>query len=141
MNKHLLVLSIMVVFAVALGLACADNEWDKPPQHVQDDGSLDAKDRDYNLSCEETGARVEDCYDACSCCLGGQEDNMQLCVGSCDKWLMELEGPDIDPTKTDYERFIWCSLGCYSLCPVDQINYYETVHACREECLDYIRGY
>ncbi|MDP8224810.1 MAG: hypothetical protein P9L99_15735 [Candidatus Lernaella stagnicola] len=137
MKKFLLSLIIVFSLVIALSLiACEENGYlrEKPDNRItQDDGNQDAKNKDGDLTCANSDLRVEDCYDACSCCYLGQEDNNADCVEDCSFLLMRQYQEDHELSKADYERYNWCILGCVSMCGAR-----EKDDTCFDECKVYL---
>lgn len=134
MKKHGLMLAIVFIAATALLFsACGNGDYEHKDNLTQDDGQINAKDRDPGVSCDSGEVRVEDCYDACSCCYFGQEDNMADCVRDCDYLLVRQNEVEHNPSKADYDRFNYCTLGCISLC-----GEREKEEVCWDECKTYL---
>ncbi len=134
MKKYLLALMIVLALAFVFA-ACEEMDFEHKDDSAvtQDDGYLDAKDRDTDVTCEHNGARVDDCYDACSCCYQGMQDNTEYCVEDCSFLLLKQYEVEHEVGKADYERFTWCTLGCVSMC-----GEREKDDTCFEECKTYL---
>lgn len=138
MKRFLLVFTIVASLAMGLLMvACGDHdEWRHKDYLTQQSGDDDnnAKDRDAGeLNCDMYDIIIEDCYDACSCCYFGQEDNINLCVTHCDRLLNKTNTADYEPTKADFVLYKECSLGCVSLC-----GGREKDDTCWDECKKYL---
>lgn len=137
MKRYLLVFAILASLGMGLFLtACGDHDEYRHKDYLtqQSDNDDNAKDRsDDQLNCELFDLVIEDCFDACSCCYFGQEENINLCVTQCDALLMKQYEVDHEPTKADYTRYKECTLGCVSVCEAN-----EKDDTCFEECKIYL---
>jgi hypothetical protein len=139
MKRHLLVAVIATGLLMgAFLVACEDhNEYHQKDWATPKDDHENASDRPEDaVNCEEYNYVVESCFDACSCCFFGQEENVELCVQDCDVILNQQYADDIEPTKADYHRFTQCVLGCVSLCQGEVED-----GACWDECKHHLGLY
>ena len=133
MKRCLMVWAVLLPFVLGSAIiSCGDDDNRGHPLQ-QDDGDLHAKEMGDQMKCDVNDVVITDCYDACSCCYMGQEDNMADCVFDCDKVLMKMNDEDINPTNANYTAYKECTLGCVSLCGGGEEN-----GACWNECRHYL---
>jgi len=133
MKRFLVLLAVVMPFVLGMAiLSCGDENYRHHPLN-QDDGDFSANDMDENMSCDINNVVIESCYDACSCCFLGQEDNIAECVMDCDAVLDNMMDESVNPTRADFIAYKECTLGCVSLCDHGEEN-----GACWNECKRYL---